>query len=228
MFGRSRPVVFDPYRSRRSRARPPAWLVSAVLGIAIGAGGLYFVQERYLPQRLTPEQSARLKTMLEKTERERARLGDELADTSAKLAAGASASKTLSEELAAARKTVAQQRADIASLLEALPPDPRGGTIAVRAARFETEGGHLVYQLVLSREKTGRPFKGQMQFIVSGVRGGAPSSVTLDAGGVSFNDYDSLSGRLALPDGFTPSQATVNVLDGPGGKVLGMRVLYVK
>ena len=58
MFGRSRPVVFDPYPSRRSRGRPPAWLVTAVLGIALGAGGVLYVQERYLPQRLSPEQSA--------------------------------------------------------------------------------------------------------------------------------------------------------------------------
>ena len=228
MFGRSRPVVFDPYPSRRSRGRPPAWLVTAVLGIALGAGGVLYVQERYLPQRLSPEQSAKLQAMLAKTETERSRLAEELAQATTRLEAGAKASKSAADELAAARKTAAQQRADIAALLEALPPDPRGGTIAVRAARFEKDGGDLVYQVVLSREKSAQPFKGVMQFIVSGSRAGSSANVTLDAGAVTFSDYDSLAGRLALPAGFDPSRATVNVLDAPGGKLMGMRVLYVK
>lgn len=228
MFGRSRPVVFDPYPSRRSRGRPPAWLLTAVLGVALGAGGVLYVQERYLPQRLSPEQSAKLQAILDKTQAERARLADELAQATARLEAAAKAGKSATDELAAARKTTERQRADIAALLEALPPDPRGGTIAVRSARFEKEGGDLVYQIVLSREKTAQPFKGVMQFVVSGTRAGASASVTLDAGGVAFSDYDSLSGRVALPADLDPKQAAVNVLDSPGGKLMGMRVLYVK
>ncbi len=228
MFGRSRPVVFDPYPSRRSRRRVPAWLASAIVGIAIGAGAVLFVQERYLPPRLTPEQSARLKAMLEKTESERARLAAELSDTSNRLEQGAATNRSMTDELAAARKALASHRSDIAALLEALPPDPRGGAIAVRSARFEKEGRDLVYQIVLSRDKTARPFKGVMQFVVAGTRGGAAANVTLEAGGVSFVDYDSVSGRLALPEGFEPREATVNVLDGAGGRVQGMRVLYVK
>jgi hypothetical protein len=35
-------------------------------------------------------------------------------------------------------------------------------------------------------------------------------------------------GSLALPDGFRPRQTTVQVLDRPGGKLLGMRVILVK
>lgn len=228
MFGRSKQIVFDPHPSRRSRGRPPAWLVTAALGVAIGAGGVLYVQERYLPQRLSPEQSAKLQSMLEKTETERARLADELTQATTRLEAGAKAGKATADDLAAARKTIIRQRADIAALLEALPPDPRGGTIAVRAARFEKDGGDLVYQIVLSREKSAQPFKGVMQFVVRGARAGASTNVTLDAGTVAFSDYDSLAGRVALPEGFDPNQATVNVLDAPGGKLMGMRVLYVR
>jgi len=32
---------------------------------------------------------------------------------------------------------------------------------------------------------------------------------------------------VPLPQGFRPQQATVQVLDKPGGKLLGMRVMYV-
>lgn len=202
--------------------------MSAVVGVAIGAGGVLFVQDRYLPPRLSPEQSARLKAMLEQTERERARLAAELADTANRLDQGAATNRSMSDELAAARKALASHRSDIAALLEALPPDPRGGAIAVRSARFEKQGGDLVYQIVLSREKTGKPFKGVMQFLVAGAQAGTSANITLEAGSVSFSDYDSLNGRLALPDGFEPRQATVNVLDGAGGKLQGMRVLYVK
>ena len=51
MFGRSRPVVFNPYGRRRSRWRLPRWLVLLLLGAALGVAAVLGVQERYLPLR---------------------------------------------------------------------------------------------------------------------------------------------------------------------------------
>jgi len=229
MFGRSKPVVFEPYGSRRSRRRVPAWLITAALGVAIGAGGVIFVQERYLPPRLSAEQSTRLQALVERTESERKRLESELALQVARLEAATASEKKLADELAAARRTTEQLRADVASLVEALPPDPRGGAVAVRAARFSVQDGKLGYQVVLTREaRGGKPFAGTMQIVVTGSRGGAAeSSATLAPVEASFVGYESLAGTLPLPEGFVPRQATVRVLDRAGGQLQGMRVLNV-
>ena len=60
MLGRSRPVEFNPYGRRRSRRRFPRWLLLLLVGVAVGAGGVVLVQERYLPPRLSAEASTRL------------------------------------------------------------------------------------------------------------------------------------------------------------------------
>lgn len=230
MFGRSRPVVFDPYGSRRSRRRVPAWLAAAVLGIAIGAGGVVFVQERYLAPRLSAEQSTKVQALLERSQTERKRLEGELAARIAQLEAVTASEKKLGDELAAAHRSAGHLRADVASLVEALPPDPRGGAVAVRAARFDAQAGKLGYQVILTREPSGgKPFAGTMQIVVTGSRGGATqNSVTLDSVETSFVSYESLEGRLPLPEGFVPRQATVRVLERPAGKLQGMRVLNVR
>jgi hypothetical protein len=46
MFGSSRPVVIDRYRSRRSRTGLPRWLWLLLFGIVVGAGAVGFVQQR--------------------------------------------------------------------------------------------------------------------------------------------------------------------------------------
>ncbi|HJV70446.1 MAG TPA: hypothetical protein VJ693_14915, partial [Ideonella sp.] len=73
MFGRSKPVVFDPYGRRRSRWRMPRWLVLLLVGIVIGGGGVLFVQQRYLPPRLSAEASAALRSSFEQADAERLR-----------------------------------------------------------------------------------------------------------------------------------------------------------
>src|SRR5439155_11951312 len=55
MFGQSKAVIFEPYGRRRSRRTVPRWLVLLLSGIVVGAGGVVFVQERYLPPRLSAD-----------------------------------------------------------------------------------------------------------------------------------------------------------------------------
>jgi len=230
MFGRSRPVVIDTYSSRRSRRKLPAWLVTLLLGLVAGAAGVIYVQEKHLPPRLSMKASAQLRDSFDAAERERQRLQAELAETAKSLDTALAAQKSLSDERTAARKEAERLREQVGFLVDALPPDPRGGAIEIRAARFNKERGALTYDVVLTRDSArGKPFTGVMQFNVSGTAaGGAETTITLEPVDISVGQYQSLSGSLPLPEGFTPRQSTVNIRDHVDGKLMGMRVLYVR
>ena len=225
----SKPIPFDPYGSSRRKGRGvPRWLVLLLLGIAMGAGGVIYVQERHLPPRLTADASTRLRESYERADAERQRLQGELDATSTKLRAALDENKRLATDASARGETVQRLRQDLGALVATLPPDPRGTPVAVRAARFEVQGNALAYNVVLSRERAGTtPFGGVMQFVVMGASGRADDKVTLAPVPVSIGLYDTLRGTLPLPQGFKPRQTTVQVLDKVGGKLMGMRVINV-
>ena len=230
MPGRYKPVLFEPHGHRRQRRGLPRWLVLLLTGVAIGTAAVLLVQEKYLPPRLSASASSDLRSQLARTESERARLESELVSTTAKLSQALADKKSIGDEFAGSRQTIEGLRADIASVLAALPPDPRGGTVEVRAGRFAVEGGKLVYDVMLSRDKGGsKPFNGVMQFVVAGdSTRGANASVALKPVAVSVGHYQSLRGSLALPPDFKPNQATIRVLDRIDGQQHGMRVMLVK
>jgi hypothetical protein len=229
MFGRHKPVVFYARGSRRQRS-VPRWLVLLVLGIVLGGGGVVVVQERYLPPRLTPDESARLGAAYQQADGERSRLKSELADTAARLKTALQSRDELSAQLASARKTNADLRADLSSMVSTLPPDPRGGAVQVRAARFSVDGGRLQYDVVLSRARAGgKAMEGVAQFVVAGTNAqGMATAVPLAPVPVSVDSHETLHGDMALPQGFVARQATIEVMDRPDGKRLGMRVIYVE
>ncbi|MBE0594423.1 MAG: hypothetical protein M9951_05715 [Burkholderiaceae bacterium] len=232
MFGRSKPVVFEPHGYRRGRSwKIPRWLLILLAGIVIGVGGLLYAQEEYGPQRLTAAESQRLQATLDQTESERQRLQDELGATTRKLEAAVAEGKTLSEQLAESRGSVGALQQDIDLFLQALPPDPRGGPTQIRSARFFQDGGRLGYHVVVTRDKpTARPYTGVMQFVVAGTRGNssAETNVTLDPIEVVLPAYVHLRGSMPLPEGFNPRETTVRVMDSVGGATRAMRVLYVR
>jgi len=225
-----RPVVFDPYQKRRSAWRPPRWLVLLLIGVLIGATGVIVVQEQMLAPRLSARESAALRTSLEQAERDRERLRADLAAATTKLDTTLADNKAIAGDLAADRERTRNARADYEFLVAALPPDPRGGVVEVRAARLTRQRGALGYEVLLTRAKPGaQPLAGVMQFVVGGVAaGGVERYVTLEPIKISVGAHQSLRGNLALPDSFTPRQTTINVLDRVGGKPLGMRVMYVQ
>lgn len=230
MFGRTKPVYFDAYGSRRTRWRMPRWLILLLLGTAAGAGAVLVVQERYLPPRLSATESSALRLATDQAEADRTRLRHELAQTQAQLQAASADQKRLGDELAAARSAETRLREDLASVVATLPPDPREGAVAVRAGRFTVKAGQLNYDLVLTRQRSaGKPAAGMLKLLVAGEsgRGGAttlePKAMALQGG-----SHEVVRGSLPLPEGFQPRQTTVQVLDAAAGRPVGMRVLLVQ
>lgn len=228
MLGRPKPVVFDPYGRRRSRRFPP-WLGWLLTGVALGVAGVLYVQAEHLPPRLSASQSQALRQAHDTAEAERRRLSAELAETTQRLQAAEAERQKLALDLAAAQDTVVRQREDLLALAETLPPDPRGGTVAVRAARFSAAPGRLAYDLVLTRDGGSRPLNASLQFVVAGVDArGMEARHSLQAMPVALNRVESLRGQVPLPEGFTARQATVRVTDRSGAELLGLRVLNVR
>jgi hypothetical protein len=226
MLGSSKPIPFDPYRSRRSRRGLPRWLVLVLLGIGLGAAAVLYVQERHLPPRLSADASTRLRESFERADAERQRLQAELTATADRLHGTLDENKRLASEVGARGEAVQRLREDVASLVATLPPDPRNPPVAVRAARFEVQGDTLTYNVVLSRERAGKnPFGGVMQLIVAGASGRA--TVALAPVPISVGLYDTVRGTLPLPQGLKPRQTTIQILDKVGGKLMGMRVMNV-
>lgn len=230
LFRRGGPVVFErhAYGRRRSWA-PPRWLLWLLAGLAAGAGGLYTVQEKYLPARLTPAQSQQLQDRIGELDAERERLQAALDDAQGRSKASARENAGLAAALGAARQSVERLQKDVALFEQVLPPDPRGGAVAVRAARFADGDGQLAYHVLLTREhKGGKPFRGVMQLVAAGERAGRNETLALDPLEVSVAAYQHLQGSLALPPGFAARQVTIRVLDGPGGRQFGTRVINVR
>jgi hypothetical protein len=231
MFGRSKPVVIS-YKRRRSGPRVPRWLVLLLVGIAAGAGGLWLLQERYLPPRLSADESRELRTAYEQADAERKGLKGQLAATTQQLEAARATTQRQGQELAAPRAEAQKLREDMAALVAALPDDPRAGPVQVRTARFAAQDNVLTYEVVLTREGKdagSKPLAGVMQFNVLGLTPrGAETRVALKPLEISVGGHALLRGNVPLPEGVRPRQVTVSVLDGAGGKTLGMRVMLVR
>ncbi len=231
MFRRSRATTFFSHGQRRSRWRLPRWLWLLLLGSAIGVGAVVAVQQKVLPPRLTAQASSQLSTAFDVAEAERLRLAQALTLTTAQLTEAVDARKVLTQELTASRSAADRQRGDLAAVVDALPPDPRAGAVAVRALRLASSAaGELAYDVVLTREKaTARPLAAVMQVVVTGdsSRRGE-TSVTLPPVTLALGLHAVLRGTLPLPEGFRPRQASVRILSGQAGPLLGMRVGLVK
>ena len=231
MFRRSRATTFFSHGQRRSRWRLPRWLWLLLLGSALGASAVVVAQQKLLPERLTAQASSQLRTAFDAAEAERVRLTQALTVATAQLTEALDARKLLTQDLAASRATADRQSGDLAAVVEALPPDPRAGAVAVRALRLVGSGdGQLAYDVVLTREKaTARPLAAVMQVVVTGdsSRRGE-TSVTLPPVTLALGLHAVLRGTLPLPEGFRPRQASVRILSGQAGPLLGMRVGLVR
>ncbi len=222
--------MFGSLGSRRPRHRVPGWLLLLTGGMLAGAAAVLLVQERYLPPRLSAGESATLRQAHDQAEGQRLQLKAELDQARQRLQVAQTERSRLDQELSASRAAAERLRADLVSLVQALPPDPRGGSVEVRAGQFSAREGALDYQVVLLREGDARkPLAGVLQLSVAGESAsGAPATLALQPIALTLDNHLVMRGSLPLPDGFKPRQTTVQVLDRAAGKPLGMRVLRVR
>jgi hypothetical protein len=221
---------FSLYGRDRSRRRVPRWFLLLLLGFAVGVAGVIYLQERVLPPRLSAEASTRLTSALQGAESDRERLAQELAQARQQLDSALAQRRALGQQVEALRAGSERLSASLAEVIESLPPDPRQGAVAVRAARFEAASGKLDYSVVLTRSARGAaPLPGQLQLVLSGSSGGRDEvQVTLAPIALTLGAHEVVHGQLPLPAGFKPAQTTVRVVDAKGGAVLGSRVLWVR
>ncbi len=222
--------MFGSLGSRRPRRRVPGWLWLLAGGMLAGAGMVLLVQERYLPPRLSAGESASLRQAHDRAEGEGLRLKAELADARQRLQAAQSDRTRLDSDLAASRALAERLDRDLALLVQALPPDPRGGGVEVRAGQFSAREGALDYLVVLLRQGgSRRPLSGVLQFSVAGESArGTPAALSPPPIALTLGSHLVMRGSLPLPEGFEPRETTVQVLDQAAGKPLGMRVLRVR
>ena len=230
MFGSSKPVVLERYGSRRHRRRPPRWLVLALGAMAVGAGGVVLVQERYLPPRLSANDSARLREAFERADADRSRRKDELGQTSKQLEAALTQKDGLNAELAISRATAEHLRDDAVAVVGMMPPGSPGGSVTVRAGQFAAKGGMLLYTVVLTRDRaSGKPVSSLMKLIVSGQSArGVETSAALTPVAVSIDRQEIVRGSLPLPDGFRPRETAIQLQDRATGRLLGKRVMLLQ
>ena len=232
MSGKFKPVAFEPAARRNSHL--PRWLVLMLIGVALGAAGSVVIQEIYLPKRLTFDASARMRAALERADAERKGLELELAGTTRRLEAALAEGKSAPSEIGAARAAAQRLRDDLAAVIAALPPDPRGGSVEVRYGRFSAKEGVLNYDVVLTRDsKLGQAgaltLPATVQLLATGQdAGGAEATVSLAPLQLALGSHEVARGSLSLPQGFKPRQVSVQVLDRENGKQLGLRAFLLR
>ena len=73
-----------------------------------------------------------------------------------------------------------------------------------------------------------KPMAAVLQIVVAGATArGTETSTPASSSEVTVGEHQSVRGSIALPAGFKPREATITLLDKPGGKRLGMRVIRV-
>lgn len=231
MFGRSQRATFKPsvYQPGQRTRRMPRWLVLLLVGIALGAGGVLFLQTNYGPQRLTVEQSEQLHSELSASNMERQRLQTQLEEATQQRDANKAGHEKLTTDLTEARAKIETLNKELVLFQDAMPPDPRGGNLGIRSAGFKRAPGLLDYQVLVMREdRTGAPFKGTLTFTIEGsYPNGRAATVTPEGPALTVDRYDYALGQLKLPDGFTAKVVVLRVLDA-NQKQQAMRIYYVR
>jgi len=221
-----KPSVYQP--GQRTR-RLPRWLVLLLVGIALGAGGVLFLQTNYGPQRLTVEQSESLHSELSASNLERQRLQTQLEEATQQRDANKSGHEKLTTELADARTKIDTLNKELVLFQDAMPPDPRGGNLGIRSATFKRGTGQLGYQVLVMRdEPSGAPFQGTLTFAIEGnYPNGRAATITPEGPALNVDRYDYALGDLTLPDGFNPRVVVLRVMDG-NQKQQAMRIYNVR
>ncbi len=220
-----------PFGATRRSKSVPSWVWVLLLGIVIGAASLYYIQEKLLPPRLSFPESQELKAKAEAATKAREQMSNELGQATAQLKAAQAERKTAVDKMNVALTSVEPMKKDLELFLKSIPPDPRGNTVAIRSGNFSTESGKLMYHMLFTRERNAKnpnAFKGDVQLIIEGTRGGKNVSTTLEAIALSIEGYQHLNGSAVLPEGLVPREVTVKLLQEKNGAQVSMRVFKMQ
>lgn len=231
-FGPNRPTFKPtPYGYTRRSRGIPRWLLLLITGIVLGAGGVLFLQRSYGPQRLTVEQSEQLRMDLNTASLENQRLSNESKTLHQDLKQAQEAHKDDSTLIEQLRKRAADMEAGVASLLAAIPADPRGTSPGIRYADMSVQQDGLHYQVLLIQE----PAKGQTD--VANLKGevkltgigtypnGNTAYVNLGTQPLDMGRYIVVQGQAELPKAYRLHQVTVQVLADGSDKVIATRTI---
>jgi hypothetical protein len=229
IFGSNRTIYLKSSDGRR-RGRLPAWVWVLAAGAALGAAGMLAWQQQG-PKRLTREESAVFHARAERAQSELAQTTRDLTDARRQLEAAKTEGARALADLKTARASVETLRQDLVLLGEALPPDPRGGEVGVRSARFVEENGELAWSALLTREPGAtRPVRGGIEITLYGTNAeGRAEMVRAEPAPLVFEGvFLKSQGQLAVKSGFTARQAMIRVLEAGSGKVLGTRTFNIR
>ncbi len=237
-LGSKRPTFKPtPYGYTRRRRGIPRWLWLLITGVVLGVGGVLFLQSSYGPQRLTVEQSEQLRIDLNTTKLENQRL---MAASKKATEATAAAEKDQQEQAratAAMRQQLLDMQAGVASLIDAIAPDPRGSNPGIRAGNMVLHPDGLHYSVLLIQEPadgatptdgTSPTFKGAIKLVATGTySNGQTGYIELADQPLTMGLYTTVSGQSELPKGFRVRLVTVQITPAGSDKVVSTRTLKV-
>jgi len=218
-----------PYGYRPRQRRVPRWLVLILSGITLGAGGLLFLQKSYGPVRLTAEQSEQLHMDLNSANVDKQRLQSQLNQQGFELDEARARLEQQTQELAQTRQRIEQLLADLDVLADAIPPDPRGTSPGIRAARFQASPGRANYRILLMQDADkSETFSGTMDFVVNGrLANGRNATIDLPAVAISLQRFVQVDGVLNLPETMTAREITVRIRRAGESQIRATRTLRV-
>ncbi len=223
-----------PYGYTRRSRGIPRWLLLLITGVILGAGGVLFLQRSYGPQRLTVEQSEQLRTDLNTANLESQRLSAEAEKIRAQIKQARQDQQEQAARAEQLRKQAADMEAGVASLIQAIPPDPRGTSPGIRGADMVARDGGVDYRILLIQDlpegQTEAPtLRGQIRLIAQGsYPNGNAAHVELATQPLDMGRYIVVEGRAELPNkAFRPRQVTIQVMAEGSDKIIATRTFHV-
>ena len=207
----------------------PRWLILLLVGVALGASGVLFLQHNYGPRQLTVEESSKLLNDLQVATLERQSLQTQLGQVQGERDRSQSTQQKAAADLAQANERIATLTQTLQMLQDAVPADPRGGNIGVRWGEITADAGAVDYRALVMREQAGKSpaFQGQLVIELAGTRNGRADTFVSQPVAFTLERFAPLQGAIPLPDGFVPRKATLRVSDAQGHEQ-AMRIYFVR
>ena len=216
--------------SGHQKARIIPVLLSFFIGAGLGAASMWLAVYWY-SDHVQARQIDHLQGQLLQVQTELSDLTAQRDAMDGQLAVETSTRKGLESTLETTQDELGAARNKIAFFEELLPPGPMGA-VSIRRFEVQQKGNTLDYKVLLMRRGSNtKSFEGALQFQANGQAGGESvtvllepmriaddaddeSSASFDVLGLNFEQFQSSSGVLKIPEGLAVDDVTLNVLEG--------------